>query len=88
MELLPPSRREALFKYLTEVTRDLAMRGAIRWKRGQPFDVILRAEGETILREVAADLTAVAGEIGVGLLGGLQNMGMKWLSEKIAGSRK
>jgi hypothetical protein len=88
MKTLPSSRREALTRYLMEVARDLAMRGVIRWKKGQAFEAILRAEGDTILREIRSDLTAVAMEIGVSVIGNGLPMLVKWATDKVTGQKR
>jgi hypothetical protein len=64
------------------------MRGAIRWKRGQSIESILKVEGQAVLREVVADITAVGTEIGVGVLEGLQTIGARWIADKLTGGPK
>lgn len=77
-------RRVALRNYLNHLVHDLAMRGVIRRKQGQSLDEILGAEGNTVFRELKADLAAV----GIEMLGaGAQILG-NFLSGMISGVGK
>lgn len=68
------NRRDALRSYFIEVVRDLVARGVIRQRAGQSLADLVRAELRTVIGEMKADVIVVAGEIGVGLVGGLETM--------------
>ncbi len=65
-------RRAALRSYFLEVVRDLVQRGVLRQQAGQSLADVLRVEMRVVLGDVQADFAAVAAEIGVGLLGGVE----------------
>lgn len=93
------SRREALRNYFLAVVNDLNRRGLLRKQQGQSLEQILRAEAPLLIQEIRADFTAVATEIGMGVLGGLQiaaangvnnlvGVGVQKLSEILSGVGK
>lgn len=76
-------RRLALKGYFLEVVRDLVARGIVRQQAGQSLADVLRSEPRAVLDEVQADFVAVAAEIGVGLLGGLEVIAKKNLDSLV-----
>ena len=88
-------RKLALRAYLTEVVRDLMIRGAIRSQQGWTLDRILRTDGRTVINQVFADLAEVSGQIAGELLRGVGGLVearvggfIHSLAESIAGRRK
>lgn len=60
--------REALRRYVLDVTRDLIFRGVIRNKQGQRIEEIFAKEITTVLREIEDDLLAVATDTGARII--------------------
>lgn len=67
-------RREALRNYFLAVAQDLALRGVVRRRAGQPLEDILRTEPAAVLQQVREDFAAVAVELGVSFLDGSARM--------------
>lgn len=49
-----------------QVAADLVRRGVVRRRHGQTLEQVIRAEADTVLREVSADFKAVMIEMGIG----------------------
>ena len=62
------TRKEALEAYLTEVTRDLLLRGLIRKQSGQSMGDILAQESATILGSIARDFQDAGFSVGGSLV--------------------
>jgi len=76
---------------MTEVVRDLMLRGAIRRQMGWTLDKILATDGRAVLNAVYADVSEVAGGIagelarGVGgMVGSAVQKGLGGLVEQFA----
>lgn len=54
--------------------RDMGVKGAIHYHRGDTLEEILQKAGGAVVNEVAADIGAIMREIGVDLLHGLTSM--------------
>lgn len=85
-------RHDTLYAYFEEVIRDLAFRGVVRWKNGQPIDNILQREGMTVAKEVYEDVAEVLKAVGHNVLAPTANrllgMGVDKVSEMLFGKRR